>query len=96
MPKPAEEIMSWIATLTPANELAVRIALCLNNPWCQEDSGWQQHIRDLQAKLCRSPADRERYQSRAIEMARDMDAAVREMQAQADAPPSAPTKSSLT
>jgi hypothetical protein len=90
VPKPAEEIMAWIATLTPANELAVRMALCLNNPWCQEDQGWQTHIRDLQAKLCRSPADRERYESHAAEMARDMDAAVREIQSQASAPQAPP------
>ncbi len=32
MPKPTEQIMAWIATLSPADELAVRMALSLANP----------------------------------------------------------------
>ena len=92
MPKPSEEITAWIATLTPANELAVRMAICLNNPWCQGDKPWQLHIAELQAKLFKSPADRQRYETRAAGMARDMDAAVREMKAQAEAPPTTPTE----
>jgi hypothetical protein len=96
MPKPSEEIMAWIATLTPANELSVRMALHMNNPWCQEDKAWQLRIRELQAKLFQTPVDRERYESRAAEMARDMDAAVREMKAQAAAPPPAANEPPLT
>lgn len=92
MPKPSEEIIAWIATLTPANELAVRMAMCLNNPWCQDDKPWQLRIAELQAKFFKSSADRERYESRAAEMARDMDAAVREMKAQFAAQPPAPTE----
>lgn len=92
MPKPSEEIVAWIATLTPANELAVRMAICMNNPWCLEYKGWQLRIAELQAKFVKSPADRQRYVARAADMARDMEAAVREMKAQAAAPPTTPTE----
>jgi hypothetical protein len=93
MPKPSEEILAWIATLTPANELAVRMAICLNNPWCQDDEPWQSRIAELQAKFFKSSGDRDRYERRAAEMARDMDAAVREMKEQFTAP--APTEPPL-
>lgn len=95
MPKPSEEITAWIATLTPANELAVRMALCLTNPWCQDDKLWQLRIAELQARFFKSRGDRERYEKRAAEMARDMNAAVREIKEQFAAPPTAPTEPPL-
>lgn len=94
MPKPAEEIMAWIATLAPADELAVRLAICLNNPWCREDKPWQLRIAELEARFIRSPADRARYDARAAEMARDMDGAMRIMKELAATPSPAPTEPS--
>lgn len=92
MPKPSEEIMAWIATLTPANELAVRMAYCVSNPWCHDDERWQLRVQELQQQLFKSPSDRARYERRAAAMARDMEAAVREIQAQIEAPPPIPTE----
>ena len=82
--------MAWIATLSPANELAVRMALCHTNPWCRDDNIWQRRIAALEADLVHSPADRDRFIERAGAIARDMDAAVREMKEQAAAPPPVP------
>lgn len=86
MPKPTEEIMAWIGGLAPADELAVRMAISINNPWCQEDKSWQLRIVELTAQCIRSPADRARYEQRAAEIARDMDGALRSMKAVAAAP----------
>ena len=77
--KPSEAIMAWIGGLAPADELAVRMALCKTNPWCEQDDGWQQRIAALAAKLIKSDADRERYEGRAATMAQDMDGALRSM-----------------
>lgn len=82
--KPSETIMAWIGNLTPADELAVRMALCKTNPWCQQDPGWQQRIAELRKKLIRSDSGDERYERRAEEMARDMNRALRSMM---DTPP---------
>ena len=60
----------------------MRMALCLNNPWCREDSAWQHRIEELSATLIASPADRARYERRAAETARDMDTELRRMMAQ--------------
>jgi hypothetical protein len=81
MPKPGEEIMAWIGGLAPADELAVRMALVLANPWCGKDERWQLRIGELQAELIKSPAEGKRYERRAAEIARDMDGAVRSMKA---------------
>ena len=86
MPKPTEEILAWIATLTPADELAVRLAFCLNNPWCREDKPWQLRIAELEAQFIKSDADRRHYEERAAKMARDIESAVQEMKAQAATP----------
>jgi hypothetical protein len=77
--KPSEAIVAWIAGLTPADELAVRMALCKTNPWCEQDKGWRQHIDALAAQLIKSDADRERYEARAATMAQDMAGALRSM-----------------
>ncbi|HEY3916615.1 MAG TPA: hypothetical protein VGL83_02420 [Stellaceae bacterium] len=86
--------MAWIATLAPPEELAVRMAICLNNPWCRDDNGWQLRIAELEARLVKSAADRQRFAGRAQQIARDMDAAVREMKTQAAGP--APVPMELT
>lgn len=78
--------MAWIGTLAPADELAVRMGIRLNNPWCHEDKGWQSRIDELSAQCIRSPADRAHYEQRAVEIAHDMEGAVRSMQATAAAP----------
>jgi hypothetical protein len=90
VPKPTEEIMAWIATLAPADELAVRLAFCLNNPWCREDKPWQLRITELEGKFIKSDEDRRRYEERAAKMARDMEGAVKEMKAQTAVPAAAP------
>jgi hypothetical protein len=82
--------MAWIATLSPAEELAVRMALCLNNPWCQEDKPWQLRIAELEAEFIKSDEDRRRYHERAAKMARDIEGAVEEMKAQTAIPAAAP------
>jgi hypothetical protein len=92
MPKPPQEIMAWIATLSPADELAVRMSICQNNPWCQEDKAWQLRIAELEAEFIHSPADRARFAERAAKMARDMDAVVRDAKEQAAAPPPVPAE----
>ncbi|HLI22109.1 MAG TPA: hypothetical protein VKV32_13370 [Stellaceae bacterium] len=84
--------MAWIATLTPANELPVRMAFARCNPWCREDSAWQRRIHHLQAKLVKSPADQAGFDARAAEMACDMEAALREIEAQIAAAPSNPAE----
>ena len=90
MPKPPEEITVWIARLAPADELAVRLAFCLNNPWCQEDKPWQLRIAELEEQLIKSDNDRRRYDERAAKMAHDMESAVEEMKAQSASPATAP------
>ncbi len=90
MQKPTEQIMAWIATLSPADELAVRMALSLSNPWCGEDRPWQLRIAELEARFIKSAADRRRYDERAAKIARDMEGAVQEMKAQAAVPAAAP------
>lgn len=84
--------MVWIATLTPANELPVRMAFCHTNPWCRDDEAWQSRLRELQRELIKSPADQARYEARAAEMARDMEAALREIEAQIAVVPPSPTE----
>jgi hypothetical protein len=79
--KPSEAIMAWIGGLAPADELAVRMALCKTNPWCQADDGWQRRIAALRAELVKSDAGEESYERRAAEIARDMDRALRSMMA---------------
>ena len=91
MQKPTEQIMAWIATLSPADELAVRMALRLSNPWCREDRAWQLRIAALEAQFIRCDADRRRYDERAAKIARDMEGAVQEMKAQAAMPAAAPS-----
>jgi hypothetical protein len=90
LPKPTEEIMAWIATLSPAEELAVRMAFCLSNPWCREDKPWKLRIAELEEKFIRSDEDRRRYADRAATMARDIENAVDEMKAQTAVPAAAP------
>ena len=82
--------MAWIATLSPADELAVRMAYSLSNPWCQEDSPWQLRIAELEARFIRSADDRRRYEERAAKMARDFESAVEELKAQTAIPAAAP------
>ncbi|HVA12421.1 MAG TPA: hypothetical protein VNF99_04155 [Stellaceae bacterium] len=82
MPKPAEEIVAWIAGLSPTDELPVRMALCLTNPWCHEDKAWQLRIEALRMELLKSTADEERCAQRAAAIARDMDSALRSMMAE--------------
>lgn len=84
--KPTETIMAWIGGLAPPDELAVRMALCESNPWCAQDNAWQSRIAELQGTLIKSPAEREKFERRAAEIARDMDGAVRSMKATAAAP----------
>jgi hypothetical protein len=86
LPKPTEEILAWIATLSPPDELAVRMAFCLNNPWCLEDKPWQLRIAKLEAQFIQSGEDRRHYGERAAKIARDIEGAVQEMRAQAAAP----------
>lgn len=93
MPKPTEDITAWIATLSPADELAVRMALSLCNPWCRDDKPWQLRIADLEAQFIKSDEDRRRYQERAAKMARDMEGAVEEIKAQMAVPAAAPAPS---
>lgn len=94
MPKPTEQILAWIGTLAPAEELAVRMALARTNPWCQEDKPWQLRIAELQAQFIKTDDDRRRYEERAAKMARDFDGAVQEMKAQMSAPAAIPNPSS--
>jgi hypothetical protein len=91
MPQPSGAIMVWIATLSPADELAVRMAMSLSNPWCAADSAWQHRIAELQAKLVKSTDDRRHYERRAAAMARDMEAAAREIKEQNAEPPPVPS-----
>lgn len=86
--------MAWIATLSPAEELAVRMAMCLCNPWCREDKPWQLRIAELGAQFIKSDEDRQRYEERAAKMARDMDSAVQEIKAQTSIPAAVPGPSS--
>ena len=82
--------MAWITTLSPPDELAVRMAFCLNNPWCREDKPWQLRMAELAEKFIKSDEDRRRYEERAAKMARDMEGAVKEMKAQTAVPAAAP------
>jgi hypothetical protein len=90
LPKPTEEIMAWVATLSPTDELAVRLAFCLNNPWCRDDKPWQIRIAELESQLIKSDDDRRRYEERAAQMAHDIEGAVQEMKAQAAMPAAGP------
>jgi hypothetical protein len=90
MPKPPEAITVWISSLTPADELAVRMAFCINNPWCREDNPWQLRIEELTAQLIKTNEARRYYEDHAAKMARDIEGAVKDMQAQAAIPASAP------
>jgi hypothetical protein len=90
LPKPTEEILAWIATLSPPDELAVRMALCLNNPWCRADKPWQLRIAKLAATFIKSEEDRRRYEARAAKMARDFESAVEDIKAQTAVPAGAP------
>ena len=83
--------MAWIATLSPADELAVRMALSLSNPWCREGKPWQLRIAAFESRFMKSDADRRRYEERAAKIARDMEGAVQEMKAQAAMPAAAPS-----
>lgn len=82
--------MAWIATLSPPDELAARMAFGLNNSWCREDKPWQLRIAALQSDLVKSDEDRRHYEERAAQMARDMEGAVQEMKDQAAVPATAP------
>ena len=82
--------MAWIATLSPAEELTVRMAFCLSNPWCRDDKPWQLRIAELEAQFIKSSEDRQRYEERAAKMAHDLEDAVREMRAQTAIPAAAP------
>jgi hypothetical protein len=90
VPKPTEEIMAWIATLSPSDELAARMAFCLNNPWCQENKPWQLRIAALKSNQVRSDEDSRHYEERAAKMARDIEGAVQEMKDQVAIPTAAP------
>jgi len=90
MAKPPEAITVWISTLTPADELAVRMAFCVNNSWCQEDKPWRLRIEELKAQLIKTDEARRYYDDQAAKMARDIDSAVKDMQAQATIPAAAP------
>ena len=84
--------MAGVATLTPANELPVRMAFCHVNPWCRDDEAWQARLRELQQKLIKSPADEARFEARAAAMARDMESVLREIEGQIAAVPPSPTE----
>jgi hypothetical protein len=90
VPKPSEQITAWIATLSPPDELAVRLAFTECNPWCRDDEPWRHRVTELQAALIKSDDDRRRYEARAAEMARDMERVVDEMKAQAADPSAVP------
>jgi hypothetical protein len=93
MPKPTEAIMTWIATLTPADELAVRMAFSINNPWCREDKPWQLRVAELDGQLIKTEEARRHYGDSAAKIAHDIDGAVEDMKAQAAIPaaPNLPT-----
>jgi hypothetical protein len=82
--------MAWIATLSPPDELAVRMAFCERDPWCREDKPWQIRVTELQSQLIKSDGDRRDYEERAAKMARDMDGAVQQMMNQAADPTALP------
>lgn len=82
--------MAWIVTLSPAEELAVRMAFSLRDPWCRDDKSWQLRITQLQAQCIKSEEDRGRYEERAAKMARDIDGAVQDLKAQIAIPAAAP------
>jgi hypothetical protein len=88
--KPTEQIMAWIATLSPPDELAVRMAMCELNPWCLQDKPWQSRLAELQAQFIKSDADRRHFEERAAKMAHDMEAEVENMKAQAADPTASP------
>jgi hypothetical protein len=90
LPKPSEEILAWVATLSPAEELTVRMAYCLANPWCRDDKPWQLRIAELQSQFIQSDEDRRLYEERATKMARDIENAIEEMKAQTAVPAAAP------
>ena len=81
--------MAWIATLAPAEELAVRMAFSRINPWCGEDKPWQLRIAELRAQFIKSDEDRRRYDERAAKMARDFEGAVQDLKAQMAIPAAA-------
>lgn len=82
--------MAWVATLSPAEELAVRMAFCLRDRWCQEDKPWQLRIAELKSQFIKSAEDRQRYEERAAKIARDIDGALQELKAQIAIPAAAP------
>lgn len=82
--------MAWIATLSPPDELAVRMALCECNPWCRADKPWQFRLTELQSHLIKSDDDRRNYEERAAKMARDMEGAVQDMKNRAADPTASP------
>ena len=73
-----------------ADELAVRMAFCINNPWCQEDKPWQLRVDELKAQLIKTDEARRYFDDKAAKMAHDIDGAVKEMQTQATIPAAAP------
>lgn len=82
--------MAWIATLSPAEELAVRMAFSLRDPWCRDDEPWQLRIAELKAQCIKSDEDRRRHEERAAKMAHDIDGAVQDLKAQIAVPAGAP------
>jgi hypothetical protein len=90
LPKPSEKIMAWVATLSPGDELTVRMAYSLSNPWCQQDTPWQLRIAALEAQFIKTDDDRRCYRERAAKMARDFESAVEELKVQTAIPAAAP------
>lgn len=82
--------MAWIGTLSPGDELAVRMAFCSSNPWCREDKPWQLRIAELATQCVKSDEDRRQYEARAAKIAREMEGAVEELKAQTAIPATAP------
>jgi len=82
--------MAWIATLSPAEELAVRMAFSLRDPWCRDDKPWQLRIAQLKSQSIESDGDRRSYEERAAKMAHDIDGAVQDPKAEITIPAAAP------
>ena len=81
MPKPVNNLLTWINALDPPEELAARMALARINPWCRQDPHWVKRIDHLRADLIKTDADRDRFARQSRKMAHDIKNARRLMKA---------------
>jgi hypothetical protein len=82
MSKPTETIVAWINGLTAADEFTVRMAMVITNEWREQDPAWRLRIEQLRATLINAGSDESRFDDRARTMAKEMDSALRSIEAQ--------------